>query len=76
MNLTLPSINELFPELKHLFRKNLNKRNRKPPGLVDRKFRCDYEFCTKAYGSLHHLNTHKRIKSHGKKLKLKELKFK
>ena len=33
----------------------------------DRKFKCEYEGCTKSFGSLYHLNRHVEVLSHGPK---------
>lgn len=76
----LPHIREIFPDLLYLFDRELPikkpKRKRKTPGQVDRIFECHYQDCDKSYGSLHHLNTHKKNKNHGKNIKLKDIKKK
>ncbi|KCV71018.1 hypothetical protein H696_01964 [Fonticula alba] len=41
------------------------KRFRRAPDLIDRLFACSHDGCTKAYGTLSHLNTHVRLQGHG-----------
>ncbi|GAV26566.1 hypothetical protein PMKS-000020 [Pichia membranifaciens] len=43
------------------------RRKRKKAFEVERHYRCNYQFCNKAYGTLNHLNTHILIQKHGKK---------
>lgn len=43
------------------------KRHRKKFNEIERYYKCNYENCDKAYGTLNHLNTHITIQGHGKK---------
>ena len=44
------------------------KRRRKLSKEVDRYFHCDYPGCYKSYGTVSHLNTHRKQKQHGQPL--------
>ena len=46
---------------------NRPKRIRRKPGEIERKYKCLYPGCTKAYGELPHLNTHIGDSGHGEK---------
>jgi hypothetical protein len=56
---------------KHAYRRNKDpskpKRFRRKPADVERKYKCLFPGCTKAYGSLPHLNTHIVDSAHGEK---------
>jgi hypothetical protein len=41
-----------------------NKRKRRKYFEITRVFKCDFEGCEKSYGTLNHLNHHKRLKKH------------
>ncbi|PWY96958.1 hypothetical protein BCV70DRAFT_49981 [Testicularia cyperi] len=43
-------------------------RRRRKSEEIDRKYRCDYPGCDKAYGTLNHLNTHRTGNGHGPRL--------
>ncbi|TKY90934.1 hypothetical protein EX895_000932 [Sporisorium graminicola] len=43
-------------------------RRRRKSEDVERKYRCDYDGCDKAYGTLNHLNTHRATNEHGPRL--------
>ncbi|VUG18962.1 DEBR0S4_07030g1_1 [Brettanomyces bruxellensis] len=43
------------------------KRKRKKYNEVERFYKCNYKNCTKAYGTLNHLNCHIMLQKHGKK---------
>ncbi|KAJ9476442.1 putative zinc finger protein, partial [Pseudozyma hubeiensis] len=43
-------------------------RRRRKSEEVDRKYRCDFDGCDKAYGTLNHLNTHRATNEHGPRL--------
>ncbi|KAJ1042186.1 hypothetical protein NDA10_000141 [Ustilago hordei] len=43
-------------------------RRRRKSEEVERKYRCDYDGCDKAYGTLNHLNTHRATNDHGPRL--------
>ena len=55
---------QLIYNLPFLKYKN-SKGVRTPSSKVDRMYRCLFEGCTKAYGSISHLNTHRKRKEHG-----------
>lgn len=44
-----------------------NKRKRKKHSEIERHYACTFNNCTKAYGTLNHLNTHIMIHKHGPK---------
>ncbi|GAA5939772.1 hypothetical protein JCM3775_001620 [Rhodotorula graminis] len=44
-----------------------NKRPRRRFDEIERMYNCDYPGCTKAYGTLNHLNSHKTMQKHGPK---------
>lgn len=44
-----------------------NKRKRKKASEIERHYSCSYPSCSKAYGTLNHLNTHVSIQKHGRK---------
>jgi hypothetical protein len=41
------------------------KRQRRCPHEIERKYHCTWSGCTKAYGTLSHLNTHIKLQQHG-----------
>ncbi|SPO21315.1 uncharacterized protein UTRI_00792 [Ustilago trichophora] len=43
-------------------------RRRRKSEEVERKYRCDFDGCNKAYGTLNHLNTHRATNEHGPRL--------
>ncbi|GAA6064562.1 hypothetical protein JCM10212_006208 [Sporobolomyces blumeae] len=43
------------------------KRPRRRYDEIERLYNCDYPGCTKAYGTLNHLNSHKTMQKHGPK---------
>ncbi|BGP41420.1 hypothetical protein JCM10449v2_005400 [Rhodotorula kratochvilovae] len=43
------------------------KRPRRRYDEIERMYNCDYPGCTKAYGTLNHLNSHKMMQKHGPK---------
>ncbi|RKP09727.1 hypothetical protein THASP1DRAFT_6198, partial [Thamnocephalis sphaerospora] len=43
------------------------KRPRRRPEEIERLYTCDYPGCTKAYGTLNHLNAHVAMQQHGGK---------
>jgi hypothetical protein len=43
------------------------KRPRRRPEEIERLYQCNYPGCTKAYGTLNHLNAHVAMQQHGKK---------
>jgi hypothetical protein len=43
------------------------KRPRRRPEEIERIYKCDWNGCEKAYGTLNHLNGHVTIQSHGPK---------
>lgn len=43
------------------------KRKRRQPDEIERKYKCGHNGCEKAYGTLNHLNNHISLKSHGQK---------
>ncbi|SNX84102.1 uncharacterized protein MEPE_02810 [Melanopsichium pennsylvanicum] len=43
-------------------------RRRRKSEEVERKYRCDFDGCDKAYGTLNHLNTHRATNEHGPRL--------
>ena len=43
------------------------KRPRRRYDEIERLYTCDYPGCTKAYGTLNHLNSHKTMQKHGPK---------
>ena len=43
------------------------RRKRRRWDEIDRKYACNYEGCTRAYGSLSHLNDHVSLQNHGPK---------
>ncbi|GAA6021654.1 hypothetical protein JCM10207_008100 [Rhodosporidiobolus poonsookiae] len=43
------------------------KRPRRRYDEIERLYNCDYPGCTKAYGTLNHLNSHKMMQKHGPK---------
>ncbi|TNY18621.1 hypothetical protein DMC30DRAFT_367814 [Rhodotorula diobovata] len=43
------------------------KRPRRRYDEIERMYNCDYPGCTKAYGTLNHLNSHKTMQKHGPK---------
>ncbi|CDW98269.1 hypothetical protein [Sporisorium scitamineum] len=43
-------------------------RRRRKSEEVERKYRCDFDGCDKAYGTLNHLNTHRATNKHGPRL--------
>ena len=45
------------------------KRYRRSADEIDRRYRCNYHGCNKAYGYLHHLNTHRELAHHGRRMK-------
>lgn len=51
--------------------KHKQKRPRRAHALIQRDYPCDWivdgEQCTKAYGTLNHLNSHRKLKGHGQK---------
>ena len=47
------------------------RRFRRTPDEIDRRYRCNYRGCDKAYGQLHHLNTHRESAHHGRRMKYK-----
>lgn len=44
-----------------------SKRPRRRFDEIERMYNCDYPGCTKAYGTLNHLNSHKTMQKHGPK---------
>jgi hypothetical protein len=44
-----------------------HKRCRRGYKEIERMFKCEWNGCEKAYGELHHLNTHIMMESHGQK---------
>lgn len=50
------------------------KRPRRRYGEIERYYKCIYSGCTKAYGTLNHLNTHIGLQNHGSKRNPKEFK--
>lgn len=44
-----------------------SKRPRRRYDEIERLYTCDYPGCTKAYGTLNHLNSHKTMQKHGPK---------
>lgn len=52
---------QMFPVLRP------KKRKRKKYNEVERFYKCNYKTCTKAYGTLNHLNCHIMLQKHGKK---------
>ena len=44
------------------------KRRRRKHDQIDRKYSCDYPTCSKSYGTVTHLNTHRIQKGHGARL--------
>ncbi len=59
---------ELFIDYKPTRRRKLSKQ-------VTRYYSCDYIDCHKAYGTVSHLNTHRRHKDHGPPLLKKDLEY-
>ncbi|EMS21160.1 zinc finger, C2H4-type domain containing protein [Rhodotorula toruloides NP11] len=45
----------------------VTKRPRRRYDEIERMYNCDYPGCTKAYGTLNHLNSHKTMQKHGPK---------
>ncbi|KWU41544.1 hypothetical protein RHOSPDRAFT_4806, partial [Rhodotorula sp. JG-1b] len=43
------------------------KRPRRRYDEIERMYNCDYPGCTKSYGTLNHLNSHKTMQKHGPK---------
>ncbi|ORE23243.1 hypothetical protein BCV71DRAFT_147122, partial [Rhizopus microsporus] len=43
------------------------KRPRRKYHEVERLYKCNYQNCTKAYGTLNHLNAHVSMQKHGPK---------
>lgn len=52
---------QMFPAMRP------KKRKRKKYNEVERFYKCNYKNCTKAYGTLNHLNCHIMLQKHGKK---------
>ncbi|KAI9297321.1 hypothetical protein K502DRAFT_279920, partial [Neoconidiobolus thromboides FSU 785] len=50
------------------------KRPRRKYHEVNRKYHCNYPYCTRSYGALNHLNAHIKMFNHGPKRKAKEFK--
>jgi hypothetical protein len=50
--------------------KTYRRRHRRDPDEIVRRFACGWEDCPKAYGYLHHLNTHVAQFEHGPKRRL------
>eukprot|EP00834_Sanchytrium_tribonematis_P006053 NODE_414_length_7911_cov_0.926011.p6 type:complete len:138 gc:universal NODE_414_length_7911_cov_0.926011:4241-3828(-) len=46
------------------------KRIRRRPDEVQRMFYCIFSGCDKSYGTISHLNTHRRLKNHGPPMKM------
>ena len=44
------------------------KRRRRKHNQIDRKYACDFATCSKSYGTVTHLNTHRIQKGHGDRL--------
>ncbi|KAG8860342.1 hypothetical protein FRB96_003991 [Tulasnella sp. 330] len=45
----------------------IKKRPRRKPGEIERLYRCNYQDCSKSYGTLNHLNAHVHMQRHGAK---------
>ena len=56
-------------DLKTVLERQSSKKNGRHPRRrnyeINRKYQCPRYGCTKAYGNMSHLNTHRRLKEHG-----------